>query len=116
MPLPTMFARGFWEAASTTPDAVALREHNGRAITFGALRDQVHAYAHVFRSRGVPRGGAVAVILSNRIEFVATYLACIESGIESHASIHDSWKSMSVCFAIDESAGTGGQPVRVRLA
>jgi predicted dehydrogenase len=44
------------------------------------------------------------------------FLECIETDNESHASIHDSWKSMSVCFAIDESAAKGGQPVRVRLA
>ena len=44
------------------------------------------------------------------------FLECIETDTESHASIHDSWKSMSVCFAIDESAAQGGQPVRVRLA
>ena len=44
------------------------------------------------------------------------FLECIETDTESHASIHDSWKSMSVCFAIDESAAKGGKPVRVRLA
>ena len=43
------------------------------------------------------------------------FLECIESDSESHASIHDTWKSMSVCFAVDESAAAGGQPVRVRL-
>ena len=81
MALPTMFARGFWEAVETRPDAIALREHNGRTITFAALRDESHAFAHVFRSRGVRTGGAVAVLLSNRIELVAAYLACIESGL-----------------------------------
>src|SRR6185503_3992082 len=50
-------------------------------ITFAALRDQVHAYAHAFRSRGLEQGAAVDALLSNRIEFVATYLACIESGL-----------------------------------
>jgi len=43
------------------------------------------------------------------------FLECIETGAESHASIADSWKSMAVCFAIDESAANGGQPVRVAL-
>src|SRR4029077_9361026 len=43
------------------------------------------------------------------------FLECIETDTESHASIHDSGKSMSVCFAIDESAAGGGRPVRVRL-
>jgi long-chain acyl-CoA synthetase len=81
MSLPEMFARGFWEVAEARPDEVALSEHNGRAITFAALRDQVHAYAHSFRSRGLVQGDVAAVLLSNRIEFVATYLACIESGL-----------------------------------
>ena len=44
------------------------------------------------------------------------FLECIESGTESHASIADSWKSMAVCFAIDESAAGGGHPVRVQLS
>ena len=81
MPLPAMFARGFWEIAETHPNAVALSEHNGRTITFAALREQVHAYAHSFRSRGLRQGAVAAALLSNRIEFVVTYLACIESGL-----------------------------------
>jgi hypothetical protein len=35
--------------------------------------------------------------------------------VESHASIHDTWKSMEICYAIDESAAKGGQPVKVNL-
>lgn len=42
-------------------------------------------------------------------------LDCIETDTESHASIHDTWKSMAVSFAIDESAAKGGQPVKVKL-
>ena len=44
---------------------------------------------------------------------IAHFMECIENDVESHASIHDSWKSMAVCFAIDESAAQGGMPVRV---
>jgi predicted dehydrogenase len=44
---------------------------------------------------------------------IAHFMECIENDVESHASIHDSWKSMAVCFAIDESAAQGGTPVRV---
>jgi hypothetical protein len=38
---------------------------------------------------------------------------CIENDVESHASIYDSYKSMAICFAIDESVAKGGQPVKV---
>jgi predicted dehydrogenase len=44
---------------------------------------------------------------------IAHFMECIENDVESHASIHDSWKSMAVCFAIDESAAQGGTPVRL---
>jgi UDP-N-acetyl-2-amino-2-deoxyglucuronate dehydrogenase len=44
---------------------------------------------------------------------IAHFVECIESDVESHASIQDTWKSMAVCFAIDASAAQGGTPVRI---
>jgi predicted dehydrogenase len=41
------------------------------------------------------------------------FIDCIEQDVESHASIYDSYRSMAICFAIDESAARGGQPVPV---
>lgn len=46
---------------------------------------------------------------------VAHFLECIENDVESHASIHDTYKTMAVCYAIDESAAKDGQPVSVDL-
>jgi UDP-N-acetyl-2-amino-2-deoxyglucuronate dehydrogenase len=48
-------------------------------------------------------------------EEIEHFLDCIERDVESHASIHDSYKTMAACFAIDESAANGGQPVKVNL-
>ncbi len=44
---------------------------------------------------------------------IAHFIDCIENNVESHASIHDSYRSMAVCFAIDESAAKNGAPVTV---
>ena len=44
---------------------------------------------------------------------IAHLLECIEEGRESHASIHDTARSMAVVFAIEESLAGGGAPVRV---
>jgi UDP-N-acetyl-2-amino-2-deoxyglucuronate dehydrogenase len=41
------------------------------------------------------------------------FIECIDNNVESHASIYDSGKTMSICFAIDESIASGGQPVKV---
>lgn len=45
---------------------------------------------------------------------IAHFIDCIERNVESHASIYDSYKSMAVCYAIDESAARGGHPVLVQ--
>ncbi len=44
---------------------------------------------------------------------IAHFIQCLDDDVESHASIYDSYRSMAVCFAIDESAALGGQPVVV---
>lgn len=44
---------------------------------------------------------------------ISHLIDCIESGAESHASIHDTWRSMATCFAVDESVASGGLPVTV---
>jgi predicted dehydrogenase len=46
---------------------------------------------------------------------IAHFMNCIENNVESHAAVHDTYKSMALCFAIDESAAKGGQPVKVNL-
>jgi UDP-N-acetyl-2-amino-2-deoxyglucuronate dehydrogenase len=45
---------------------------------------------------------------------VAHFMDCIENDVESHASIHDAYRSMAVVFAIEESAAQAGRPVLVR--
>ena len=48
-------------------------------------------------------------------EEIHHFIDCIETDVESHASIHDTYKTMAVCHAIDESAARGGKPVAVSL-
>ncbi|MBC8162272.1 MAG: Gfo/Idh/MocA family oxidoreductase [Roseiflexaceae bacterium] len=47
------------------------------------------------------------------VPMIAHFLECIERNQESHASIYDTYRSMAVCYAIDESAAKGGQAVSV---
>ncbi len=44
---------------------------------------------------------------------IGHFIQCIDDGVESHASIRDTYRSMAICFAIDESAAKGGVPVKV---
>jgi predicted dehydrogenase len=49
------------------------------------------------------------------MEEIEHFMECIEGDVESHASIHDTHKTMAICFAMDESAANSGQPVKVNL-
>jgi predicted dehydrogenase len=42
---------------------------------------------------------------------ISHFVECIATDVESHASIHDTYRSMALVFAIDESAANGGRPV-----
>jgi predicted dehydrogenase len=89
--------------------------------TEGSIRNnEVHSYKHYPGSLGYwsfptikPDSGDVSH--HPFIPEIAHFMECIESNVESHASIYDSFKSMAVCYAIDESIAKGGQPVKVQL-
>ena len=67
------------------PDAVGLI-HDGpdgrlRELTFGQLRDRASRLSAALRDRGLTHGDRVAVYLSNRVEFIDLFLACVRSGL-----------------------------------
>jgi long-chain acyl-CoA synthetase len=62
-------------------DRVALvRADDGRAVSYGELRDQVAAARAGFSRLGVGPGGRVALAIGNEIEFVVAYLAVLGVG------------------------------------
>ena len=65
--------------------AVGLVHHgpdgDPRELTFGELRDRAARLANVLSQRGLSPGDRVAVYLSNRVEFVDLFVACVQSGL-----------------------------------
>jgi malonyl-CoA/methylmalonyl-CoA synthetase len=66
-------------------DAVGLI-HDGpdgqlRELTFGEIRDRAARLADVLRGRGLAAGDRVAVHLTNRVEFIELFVACVQSGL-----------------------------------
>lgn len=43
------------------------------------------------------------------------FLDCIRGGVESHVNLRDATNTHEVCFAVDESARNGGQPISLPL-
>src|SRR3954463_7532282 len=65
--------------AFTQPDGVAIR-FEGRSITWRELHERVMALAGAFAERGVAPGDRVAILMTNRPEFVEATLAANAAG------------------------------------
>jgi malonyl-CoA/methylmalonyl-CoA synthetase len=61
-------------------DVVAL-EWEGRSFTFGELDVRSNRVAQALIGRGFVKGDRLCVYLSNRVELIDLYLACVKSGV-----------------------------------
>ncbi len=63
--------------------AIEYNDANGKsaALTFGELDARSNQLANLFSSRGLKRGDRVGFFLSNCVEIVDIFLACVKSGI-----------------------------------
>jgi malonyl-CoA/methylmalonyl-CoA synthetase len=61
-------------------DVVAL-EWAGRIFTFGELEVRSNRVAHALIGRGFVKGDRLCVYLSNRVELIDLYLACVKLGV-----------------------------------
>ena len=66
--------------ARTAPERMAIEDARGRH-SFDSLNARANQLARVFRRRGLEAGDAVALLCSNRVEYVETYAAVLRSGM-----------------------------------
>ena len=89
--------------ATRFPDHVAVA-FEGTTITWAALNALANRYAHTLRAAGVRRGDAVSVLMENRIEFLATFLALNKLGTIAgliNTNVRD--QALKHCIAVTES-------------
>ena len=89
--------------ATRFPDHVAVA-FEGATITWAALNALANRYAHTLRAAGVQRGDAVSVLMENRIEFLATFLALNKLGAIAgliNTNVRD--QALRHCIAVTDS-------------
>ena len=89
--------------ATRFPDHVAVA-FEGATITWAALNALANRYAHTLRAAGVRRGDAVSVLMENRIEFLATFLALNKLGAIAgliNTNVRD--QALRHCIAVTDS-------------
>ena len=67
--------------ASVQPDKVAVYDPDGSAHSFEKINANANRLARLFRSHGVKPGDALALVCSNRHEFVEALAASLRTGV-----------------------------------
>lgn len=94
--------RGLETAAETLPDHLAVLAGDDR-WTYGELNRAANALARYLAAQGVGRGDRVAVMTSNRPEFVITVHAASKLGA-APVMLNSSWKALEVATAVGLTA------------
>jgi long-chain acyl-CoA synthetase len=126
-------AVGFWQFAAQEPERAAVIDVNGDTTTAGSLLSLVNRLSHGLRGHGLAAGDTVAVLLPNRVEYIALALATEQIGLrlvslnchltagELSYLLTDSGASVLVADpayarAAGDAADTGGIPPGSRFA
>jgi len=72
--------RGFWAAATTEPDRIAVIDRDGREWTAGEVHTQANQLVHFLRERGLQPGDPVAMLLPNRAEVIVLLMSLFQAG------------------------------------
>ena len=67
--------------AQVQPDRVAVTDPSGAEHSFAKVNSRANQLVRLFRSRGLKTGDAVALICSNRVEFVEVLAATLRAGL-----------------------------------
>ncbi|MFN3512833.1 MAG: AMP-binding protein [Phenylobacterium sp.] len=67
--------------AKVKPDAVAVHDPSGRTKTFGEVNANANRLARLLRQRGLKAGDSLALVCSNRAEFIEVLSATLRTGI-----------------------------------
>jgi amino acid adenylation domain-containing protein/thioester reductase-like protein len=76
----TCFHELFAEQAARTPDAVAVEEASGRALSYAALEARANRLARYLRELGVGRDALVALCVERSLDMVVGVLAIMKAG------------------------------------
>ncbi|MBL8772849.1 MAG: AMP-binding protein [Phenylobacterium sp.] len=66
--------------ANLQPDKAAVIDPDGRAVSYADLNAEANRIVRLLRGAGLAAGDAVALVMSNRHEFIAVWAACRRGG------------------------------------
>jgi len=94
----------FEKAADRWPDSVAIL-FEGRQLTYRELDALANRYAHWAKGRGIRRGDTVALLMPNRLEYVAIWIGLAKVGVAT-ALINNNLTGQSLAHCLAASGAT----------
>ena len=67
--------------AKLQPDKPAVIDPDGKVTTFGQVNAAANKLTRLFRQHGLGKGDALAIVCSNRAEFIEVQAATLRSGL-----------------------------------
>jgi acyl-CoA synthetase (AMP-forming)/AMP-acid ligase II len=90
-----------WELAGTSPQAPALVDHR-RRVSFGELEERTNAFGHGLETLGVQPGNHVALVATNRVEFVEALLGSTRAGMLV-TPVKTSWTAAEIEYVLRDA-------------
>ncbi len=92
------------ELAGRSPDDLALEDDTHR-VSWAELDRRTHAIGRGLLASGAARGDHVALVCSNRTEFVEVMLACFRAGLRM-TPIKSNWTATEIAYVLDDAGST----------
>lgn len=90
-----------WEIAGTSPRAIALEDHQ-RRVDFAELEQQTNAFGHGLEALGLGPGDHVALVASNRVEFIVALLGATRAGMVV-TPVKTSWSAAEIEYVLRDA-------------
>jgi len=114
----TETAPPIWQLAGVSPAASALEDHR-RRVTFGEFEERTSALAHGLEALGVRPGDHVALVATNRVEFVEALIGGMRGGMVV-TPIKTSWTPDEIGYVLRDAGScavvTDVEPARAAAA
>ncbi|MGH7788502.1 MAG: AMP-binding protein [Candidatus Binatia bacterium] len=90
-----------WKLAGVSPAAIALEDHR-RQVRFGELEERTNAIGHGLGALGVQPGDHVALVASNRAEFIEALLGATRAGMLV-TPVKTSWTAAEIEYLLRDA-------------
>ena len=97
----TELAPPIWQLAGVSPQTIALEDHR-RRVSFGELEERTNAFGHGLEALGVAPGSHVALVASNRVEFVEALLGATRAGMVV-TPVKTSWTAAEIEYVLRDA-------------